>query len=94
MYRAWAFWVNSSQGFGTALNTGWGFSNCDKAAKSIQNKKERFKEELQRRLESTQIECVDALRHCIHIEKPLGVAKAKGVSRKRKIEVLTANYPI
>lgn len=32
--------------------------------------------------------------HTVMIDKPLGVAKAKGVPRKRKIEVLTANYPI
>lgn len=32
--------------------------------------------------------------HTVMIDKPLGVAKAKGVARKRKVEVLTANYPI
>jgi len=32
--------------------------------------------------------------HTVEIDKPLGVAVAKGVARKRKVEVLTANYPI
>ncbi len=32
--------------------------------------------------------------YSIEIDKPLGVALARGTTRKRKIEVLTANYPI
>lgn len=161
VWRAWAFWVSTNQGFGCQIGSGWGYGNDDKVAKKITNKKVAFSEYLCERLERTQIECNDALRviksrdtaesfHYIdppyievsqghyagylrtdfeellksletikgkfllstyptdmleeytkkngwctvEVDKPLGVAIAKGTARKRKIEVLTANYPI
>lgn len=60
--RAWAFWVLSSQSFGASLGSGWRYGRSKKVEWLINTKKLRFTDELQSRLEKTQIECTDALR--------------------------------
>jgi DNA adenine methylase len=159
--RAWAFYVGTQQGFGTMIGSGWGYGNQDKITTKHINKKKNFLPILQQRLESTQIECNDAIKviksrdkidtfhyidppyievaqghyagylrsdfeqllqclesvqgkfllstyptdileeytkkngwYTVKIDKPLGVAKVVDGKRKRKVEVLTANYPI
>jgi DNA adenine methylase len=60
--RAWAIWVLSSQSFSANLDGSWGFDKTEnRTSKFIQNKKERFTEELAIRLQNVQIECTDAL---------------------------------
>lgn len=56
--RAWAFWVATNQGFSCKIGT-WGYDR-DKRARTIANKIEMFKEELESRMRLTQIECNDA----------------------------------
>lgn len=158
--RAWAFWVVTNQGFSCKIGT-WGYDR-DKRAVTIQNKIDKFQEQLTDRLRYTQIEQneahkvilsrdsidtfvyadppyidtnqghyggymeehykrdLDALAamqgkfllssfpsaildkyiakhgwHTKQIEKCLSASNgAVASTRKRKIEVLTANYPI
>lgn len=52
--RAWAFYIVTNQGFARLIRV-WGYSLGD-TAKSIQNKIDRFQEELSDRLRYTQIE--------------------------------------
>lgn len=52
--RAWAFWVVTNQGFSCKVGT-WGY-NKTSSAHTIQNKVDRFQEELSERLRYTQIE--------------------------------------
>lgn len=60
--RAWAVWVLSTQSFASGLDRSWGFdkTECTTTTK-ITNKREQFTEQLALRLQSTQIECADAL---------------------------------
>lgn len=61
--RAWALWVCSRQGFASKLDGSWGYDKAKNTmAKKIQNAKDDFTDALQRRIESAQIECTDALR--------------------------------
>ena len=60
--RAWAIWVLSSQSFCANLDGPWGFDKSENhSPRSIQNKKERFTEELAIRLQNVQLEATDAL---------------------------------
>lgn len=52
--RAWAFFVATNQGFSCQIGT-WGYDR-DKRAKTIQNRIDRFQEELSERMRYTQIE--------------------------------------
>lgn len=163
---AWAFYVATNMGFATGIGS-WGYDKYGKRVKAFMNKKLRFDPLLVKRLEQTQIECMDASKlilsrdtidtfhyvdppyvvdskqsvnqghysgyrqedfehllitlaslkgkfllssypsplldtfikkykwHVKTFEKPLTASLAtKGMKRKRKIEVLTANYPI
>lgn len=56
--RAWAFFVVTNQGFATKIGT-WGYDKS-KRAYTVQNKIDRFQEELSERLKYTQIEQNDA----------------------------------
>lgn len=62
--RAWALWVLSSQGFAGKLDVSWGYDKSKNTmAIKIQNAKKRLSEtDLSTRLETTQIECNDALK--------------------------------
>lgn len=60
--RAWAVWVLSTQSFASQLNNSWGFDIKKRTTTTkITNKREQFSEQLAQRLQSTQIECADAL---------------------------------
>jgi DNA adenine methylase len=60
--RAWAVWVLSSQSFCAKLDGPWGYDKTKRSTSiKINNKKERFTEELAIRLQDAQIECADAL---------------------------------
>lgn len=60
--RAWAVWVLSSQGFASKLEGPFGYDkSSNQTTKKIDNKKERFTEELAIRLQNVQLECADAL---------------------------------
>lgn len=52
--RAWAFYVTTNQGFSSKIGT-WGYDK-EKRANVIQNKIDRFSEELSQRMRYTQIE--------------------------------------
>lgn len=60
--RAWAVWVTANQSFGSQLDNSWGYDR-KKGSMSlkIKNKRESFTEAYAIRLQSTQIECADAL---------------------------------
>ena len=77
--RAWAVWVLSRQGFASKLDGSWGYDKAkNSVAKKIQNAKNDFTDDFQRRIEHTQIECTDALRiirsrdsiNCFHFVDP------------------------
>jgi DNA adenine methylase len=60
--RAWAVWVLSCQSFSAMLDGSWGYDKTDQTTtKKINNKRERFAEDLAIRLQNAQIECADAL---------------------------------
>lgn len=60
--RAWAIWVLSSQSFGSQLSGSWGFDKSKgSVARKVMNKKRLFTDELQQRIELTQIECRNAI---------------------------------
>jgi len=60
--RAWAIWVLSTQSFASSLDGSFGYDKTDKTTTlKIANKREQFAEQLALRLQSTQIECADAL---------------------------------
>lgn len=60
--RAWAFWVLCNQGYAGKIGKSWGYGtgNCERE-RSLKNKRDYFLEDLQQRLEQTQIDCDDAL---------------------------------
>jgi len=61
--RAWAVWTLASQSFASIMDAGWGYDvNTNTTTKAISNKREFFTEEYAIRLQTTQIECTDALR--------------------------------
>lgn len=61
--RAWALWTLSKMGFASKLNGSFGYDkSSNSVAKKINNAKGGFSIELARRIENTQIECIDALR--------------------------------
>lgn len=158
---AWAFYVGTNMGFACQIGS-WGYDKFGLQKKKLLNKKIKFTNEIQKRLENTQIECNDACKviksrddiqafHYVdppyfnsnqsfysgytkddfenllitlegvkgkfllssypsdilnkfikknnwftkEFNKPLSAKKGvAGEKRKRKIEVLTANYPI
>ncbi|KAB2918673.1 MAG: DNA adenine methylase [Bacteroidetes bacterium] len=60
--RAWAFYVQTQQGFGGQLFGGWGYERkTNKSSLKIYNKRSRFIKQFQQRLNLVQIECNDAL---------------------------------
>lgn len=60
--RAWSLWVLCSQGFASQISRSWGYDKSrNTMSKRIQNAKMRFDLELCKRLESTQLECKNAL---------------------------------
>jgi DNA adenine methylase len=60
--RAWAVWVTANQSFGSQLDNSWGYDRKKGSmSKKIKNKRESFTEAYAIRLQSTQIECADAL---------------------------------
>lgn len=60
--KAWAFWILCNQGYAGKIGT-WGYGTIDnKRENSIARKRDAFLEEFCKRLETTQIECADALR--------------------------------
>jgi len=59
--RAWAFWTLANQGFASTLES-WGAGNDDSKQKSLARKRDCFVSEYADRLNTVQIECVDALK--------------------------------
>lgn len=60
--RAWAVWVLSTQSFSAMLDGSWGFDKKKHTTSlKIHNRKEEFTEQLAIRLQTTQVECADAL---------------------------------
>jgi DNA adenine methylase len=60
--RAWALWVLSTQSFSANLEGSWGFDKKKHTTSlKIHNRREEFTEQLAIRLQTTQIECADAL---------------------------------
>ena len=60
--RAWAVWVLANQGFASKLDGSWGYDKQEnKTAHKLNEKRIVFKDYV-KRLETTQIECSDALR--------------------------------
>jgi len=61
--RAWAFWVQTSQSFGSSPGGTWGFQKKHKNmyAKKVHNAVERFTYQMAKRLEGVSIENTDAL---------------------------------
>lgn len=59
--KAWAFWVLTNQGFVSKIGT-WGYGTIDsKKECTLQNKREVFITDIRDRLNTTQIDCTDAL---------------------------------
>jgi DNA adenine methylase len=60
---AWATWVTAQQSFSSMLDGSWGYDKAKgTTSRKIHNKRVNFTEDLAIRLQSTQIECADALR--------------------------------
>ncbi|HEY9559743.1 MAG TPA: DNA adenine methylase, partial [Anseongella sp.] len=60
--RAWAVWMQSTQGFSSMLDGSWGYDKkSNHTTQKVVGKKESFTEELAIRLQNCQIECTDAL---------------------------------
>ena len=60
--KAWAFWVLCNQGVSGQISKSWGSSNGNnKQAITLTSKRSRFTDALQKRLENTQIDCIDAV---------------------------------
>ncbi len=60
--RAWAFWVLSCQSYSSSLGSGWRHVKSTKVIRDTNSRRKAIREELQERLEKTQIECADALK--------------------------------
>lgn len=60
--RAWAVWVLAHQSYCSKFDGGWGYSKVNPVCDTLSRKREAFASEMACRLESTQIECTDALR--------------------------------
>lgn len=61
--RAWAFWTLANQGFGGAMNSSWSYDNgSNSVPKKLQRKRTNFTIQYAARLETTQIESIDAVR--------------------------------
>jgi DNA adenine methylase len=62
LQKAWAFWVLCNMGRSGQISDTWGNSSQnDKVSKAIDNKRNRFTDELSARLSKTQIESIDAV---------------------------------
>lgn len=61
VYRAWAFWVGTVQGFSSKIGSWMSSSTKDNMAIRIDNKREAFDFRLTHRLDLTQIEHMDAV---------------------------------
>lgn len=61
LYRAWAFWVATNQGFSTMIGN-WGYTNNNKSPLKNANKRIAFDEKICKRLDTVQIECNDAIK--------------------------------
>lgn len=61
--RAWAFYVQTQQGFSGQLFGGWGYERkTNKTSLKVYNKRSRFIKHFQQRLNLVQLECNDALK--------------------------------
>jgi DNA adenine methylase len=61
--RAWAFYTLCNQGYAGKISQSWGYGTIDnKRENALARKRENFVTELRDRLETTQIECYDAVR--------------------------------
>lgn len=61
--QAWAFWVQTNMSYGSCLFAGYGYARKKNSQeKKIMNKRNAFIQDYQKRLECTQIECMDALK--------------------------------
>lgn len=69
--RAWAFWILTNQGFAGKIGS-WGYDKKppNKVGRTIRNKKLNFDHTLVKRLETTQIECTDALKVIANRDSP------------------------
>lgn len=66
LQKAWAFHTLCNQGYGGAIGSSWGYGVEDnKRENNLLAKRENFTDALRERLETTQIECADA----VHIIK-------------------------
>lgn len=59
--RAWAYFVGTCTGFSSSIGS-WGYDKYGKRLKTFRNKKLAFDPSISKRLESTQIECNDAIK--------------------------------
>jgi DNA adenine methylase len=60
--RAWAFWVLSCQSYSSSLGSGWRHAKSIKIMQTFNMRREKLLAPIVKRLESTQIECADALK--------------------------------
>ncbi|MBV6478707.1 MAG: hypothetical protein HGGPFJEG_01464 [Ignavibacteria bacterium] len=61
--QAWAFWVQTNMSYGSCMFGGYGYARKKNSTeKKIMNKRNNFIQDYQKRLECTQIECMDALK--------------------------------
>jgi DNA adenine methylase len=60
--RAWAVWILANMGFGSMLNSGFGFDMGGRYTHKLNSKRDSFSEHLAIRIQNAQIECCDALR--------------------------------
>lgn len=58
--RAWAFWITTNMGF-TRIIGSWGYSKDGKMERYIDTRKNEFGDVYSKRLNTTQIECNDAI---------------------------------
>jgi DNA adenine methylase len=60
--RAWAIWVLANQSFASKLNGSWGYDRTkNKSVNQLTSKRNSFTDALLKRIENTQIECIDAI---------------------------------
>ena len=60
--RAWAVWMLASSSYGCMLGATYDYDRTGKTSQKIKHKRESFAHDYAIRLQSTQIECCDALR--------------------------------
>jgi DNA adenine methylase len=61
--KAWAFYVLCNQGYAGKISQSWGYGVLDsKREESLLRKRDLFTDDIQKRLDTTQLECFDAVR--------------------------------